>query len=100
MHEMKVRKVDSMSVAKFGGTLGALWGLLVAILRTISYSVSFGQANDTVLGALAFGLTIGIFAIVVVPLIYFAIGWVIGLFYGWLYNIVAGNSGGISLKVE
>jgi hypothetical protein len=49
---------------------------------------------------MAFGLTAGIISIIVLPFIYFAFGWLIGLIHGWIFNIVLGASGGVAFQLD
>lgn len=96
----KLTGLRAGSVAMFEGTFAALVGLAVAILYSLSGTIELTQATNSVLTGLAFGLTAGIVALVVVPLVYFAFGWVIGYLHGFIFNVVAGASGGIDLDFE
>jgi hypothetical protein len=96
----KLTGVKASSIAMFEGTLGALVGLSVAILYSLAGTIELAQSTSSVLTGLAFGLTAGIVALVTVPLVYFAIGWVIGYLHGFIFNVVAGTSGGIDLDLE
>ena len=52
------------------------------------------------LRGLTLGLASGFIAIVGVPIIYFAVGWVLGWIQGFLINALVSMSGGIVLKTE
>lgn len=96
----RLTEIKATSLATFQGTFAAILGLGVAILRSLEATVDVAEATDSVLTGMAFGLAAGVVSIIVVPLIYFAIGWVLGLIQGWIYNVVLGASGGLVVKVE
>lgn len=97
---LKVVGIKPSTVAMFEGTFLAIVGLGVAILHTLSNTFSFAQATDSVFAGLAFGMATGIVSIIVVPFVYFGIGWLIGYLNGWIINVVMQSSGGIVLDVE
>lgn len=97
---IKVSGVRAGSIAMFEGTFAAIIGLAIAVLFSLNKTVEMADATDSVLAGLAFGVGAGIVSILVLPLIYFGIGWVIGYIHGWVFNAVAGSSGGIDLHVE
>ncbi|MCA9331233.1 hypothetical protein KC957_04220 [Candidatus Saccharibacteria bacterium] len=96
----RVTKLKATSWAAFQGTFGAVLGLGVAILHSVDSTVQVADATDSVLRGMAFGLAAGIVSIIVVPLVYFGVGWVIGLVQGWVFNVVLGASGGLSFELE
>jgi hypothetical protein len=49
---------------------------------------------------LLFGMSIGVLSLLVLPIIYFAIGWVLGLIQGAIWNAVLRTSGGIELAMN
>lgn len=49
------------------------------------------------LAGLSFGFATGIVSIVVLPLVYFAIGWLIGYLHSWIFNAIVGETSGIVL---
>lgn len=97
---LKVVGVKPSTVAMFEGVFFAIVGLGIAILHTLSSTFAFAQATDSVFAGLAFGMATGIVSIIVVPFVYFGIGWIIGYLNGWVINAVMATSGGIMLDVE
>ena len=96
-------RVTGLKVSTAGmlqGTFFALLGLAVAISSSISTIIKFAESTESVLRGLTFGLAHGLVVIIILPLIYFAIGWVIGVFYGFIINTVLKSSGGLVLKTE
>ncbi len=96
----KVTGVKSSTVAMFEGVFAAILGLGVAILYSLQSTITYTQETERLLGGMVFGVSVGIISMIVVPLVYFAIGWVIGYFHGFIFNVVAENSGGIVLRIE
>lgn len=92
--------VKPSSIAMFEATFGAAIGLFVAIMYSLNTTVAIADSTNSVLKGLSFGLATGIIAVVVVPLIYFGIGWVVGYIHGWLFDVIAQSSGGIKVKIE
>jgi len=97
---LKVKGVDAGTVALFEGTLAGIIGLGVAILFSLEKTVELADATNSVLKGMAFGISAGIVSIIVLPLLYFGFGWVVGYIHGWIFNVVAAGSGGINLNVE
>lgn len=96
----RVVRIKATSWASFQGTFWAVLGLGIAILRSIDSTTRVADATDSVLRGMAFGLAAGVVSIIVVPFIYFGIGWLIGLVQGWVFNVILGASGGLSFELE
>ena len=96
----RIIKLKPTSIAMFQGAFAAILGLGVAIIYSVRATIGIAGETDSVITGMAFGLATGVLSIVVLPLIYFAFGWVIGLVQGWFYNIVLGASGGVVVDVE
>ncbi len=97
---LKIVGIKPSTVAMFEGVFFAIVGLGIAIFHTLSNTFAFAQATDSVFAGLAFGMATGIVSIIVVPFVYFGIGWLIGYLNGWVINAVMATSGGIMLDVE
>ncbi len=93
-------RIKTSSWAVFQGTFAGIIGLAVAILYSLGNTIQAADATDSVLQGLAFGLATGVISIIVLPLIYFAIGWVVGLIQAFIFNVVLGAAGGITLSLE
>jgi hypothetical protein len=96
----RVVGVKSATLATFYGTFMSIIGLGVAILHSLRATIDIAEATQSVLGGLAFGLATGVISILVLPLIYFGVGWVIGYIHGYIFNIVAESSGGLVVRLE
>ncbi len=97
---VRVVGIKPSSVAMLQGTLSMLFGLVAAILFSISSTVHWAQETDSVLRGLTFGIASGFIAIIAVPIVYFAVGWVLGWIQGFLLNALVSMSGGLVLKTE
>lgn len=92
--------IKSSTLATFIGSFWAIMGLGVAILHSLRTTIDVAESTQSVIGGLAFGLATGVVSIIVLPLIYFGIGWVLGYLWGFIFNVVAETSGGLVLRLE
>lgn len=96
----KITAVKASSIAMYEGTFASIIGLLVAIMYSLNTTVKIATTTESTLKGLTFGLATGIVSIIVVPFIYFGLGWIVGYLHGLVFNAVAQSSGGIELKIE
>jgi hypothetical protein len=96
----RVVGVKSSTLATFIGSFWGIMGLGVAILHSLRTTIDVAESTQSVIGGLAFGLATGVISIIVLPLIYFGIGWVFGYLWGFIFNVVAETSGGLVLRIE
>lgn len=97
------RRVVGVKPTSFAVVVGTFWsivGLAVAIMFSVRTTVEMSDSTDSLLAGLTFGLASGVVAIIVVPLVYFAFGWVVGLVQGFILNVVVESAGGLVLTVE
>lgn len=99
-NQKRLTAIRATSLANLQGTFASIIGLGVAILSSLETTINVADSTDSVLRGLAFGLAAGVVSIIVVPLIYFAIGWVVGLVQGWVYNVILGAAGGLVVDLE
>jgi hypothetical protein len=95
---MVIRRVSPLSCAKIAGTLYALFGLIFGGIVSL-IAVAGGFASNNAEGA-AFSAIFGVGAVVLLPLLYGGMGFVMSLITAWLYNVVAGMVGGIEVDVQ
>ncbi|NCU29089.1 hypothetical protein EOM60_00560 [Candidatus Saccharibacteria bacterium] len=95
---LRVIGIKASTVGAIQGTLFAVVGLSSAIVFTISEMIHLTDATDSLLRGLTFGMARGAMAIIFVPLVYFAIGALIGLIQGIFLNALVRVSGGLVLK--
>ena len=96
----RVVEVKETSLASFEGTFAAILGLGVAILHSLRTTVNVADSTNSVVSGMALGLATGVISILVLPFIYFAIGWIVGLVHAWVFNVVLGASGGLVFNLE
>ena len=97
---LRIVGVKPTTVGMLQGTTFFLVGLMVAITHTVSSTVQWAESTESVLRGLALGLAGGFIAIICVPIIYFAIGWVLGSLQGIIINAIVGISGGIVVATQ
>lgn len=97
---VRVVGVKPTTIGMLQGTLFMLIGLVVAIAVLASDSIAFAGETQNMLKGLIFGLTNDVLVIILVPLLYFLGGWVLGLIYGFIINLLLSTSGGIVLKTR
>ena len=97
---MVVKRVGVLSLAKilglFYGSIGLVAGIVFAVLAL--FGVAIGVAADESLAPLA-GLLFGAGAVVILPLFYGALGFLVGLLGGWVFNLACRVTGGLELDV-
>lgn len=96
----KITAVKAESIAMYEGTFAAVLGLFVAVLHSLNTTVQIADSTNSTLAGLSFGLATGIVSLVVVPLVYFGLGWLVGYAHGIIFNAVARTSGGIVVQIE
>jgi len=97
--ELMVTGVKPSSVALFEGVFGAIIGLAVSVLYLLGGTIVYSDATNSLLQGLLIGFTIGAMSLLVLPIVYFAIGWLIGYVNGYVFNLILRASGGISVDV-
>jgi len=88
----RLTRIDPMSAAKMYGAMTAVIGLIIGAFISLfaALGASFGSDVD---GPLA--LLVGVGAIIVAPLFYGVLGFVMGAIQAWVYNVFAARVGGI-----
>jgi hypothetical protein len=96
---MVIKSIGALSVAKLTGILYAAFGLIIGlVVSLVSLAGGFAAGSDS--GMMGFGVLFGVGAIVLLPILYGCMGFVVSLVGAWLYNLAAGAVGGIELTVQ
>jgi len=95
---MELKSVGPLSVAKVMGAMYAAMGVIFGCLFAVIGLVGVPLAGDRAT-ALP-GLFFGVGAVIVLPIFYGCIGFVMGAISGWLYNIFADLVGGVQLDLQ
>ena len=98
MKSIQVRKIGVLSAAKVyaavTGAIGVPISLLVGFIAIIG--VIAGPGGDEAVGALVGALAL----IFIVPIFYAVMGFGVGALVAFVYNLVAGLIGGLTLEIE
>ena len=95
---MIIKRIGAVSCAKISGTLYAILGIVFGGIFSL-ISLVGGFASNTS-GAAGLGAMVGVGAIIIFPILYGGMGFVVTLIGAWLYNVVAGLVGGIEMDVQ
>ena len=95
---MVLKRIGPVSVARISGTIYAIFGLVIgAILSAVSLA---GMAMQPAEGPAIAAQMFGVGAIIWLPLLYGAVGFIASLIAAALYNVFANLVGGIELQLE
>ena len=95
---MVINRVGPLSCAKITGTLYAILGLIIG--ACISLFAMAGSMTSERAGGAMLGAVMGVGAIIVMPLFYGLMGFIVTLISAWLYNVAAGIVGGVEIDVR
>jgi hypothetical protein len=94
---VSLTSVKPTTFAFFVGTMGAVLGVIVAIAAWLQGTVAYTAATDSLLQGLLLGLGAGFLALIFLPMIYFAIGWLAGFVQGVVINLALNAMGGLEV---
>ena len=87
----EIKRMEPMPIAKIAGIAGLAMGVILDIVLIIA-----GLIQGTSLAELFTNPTL-----MIMPIISYGIAWFIaGLFFAWLYNLLAKKIGGIKLELN
>jgi hypothetical protein len=95
---MVLKSVGVLSVAKMMGTLYMVVGFIVGSIIALLSVVGLGFAESGAEGVVA--LVFGVGAVIILPVFYGVMGFLVGAVFSALYNVVAGMAGGVELNLE
>lgn len=94
---MIVKRVGVLSLGKIMAVLyagiGVIAGVIIALISSMGGSAFAHQGTGM-------GLGLGVGAIILFPIFYGVMGFIIGLISAWLYNLAAGFIGGVELDLQ
>lgn len=91
----KLQHLGVMSFARFQAALAALLGVLAGI----AYSVG-GALYDLLTTGPNLGTALAVLALIGMPVIFAAVGFVVGLLEAVLYNLAANRLGGLEVTFD
>jgi hypothetical protein len=97
---MVVKRVGPISFAKINAVMYAIFGLIFgAFMSLMGVAGALAGADDSGVGAGIMG-AIGVGAIVILPIVYACLGFVMSLIAAALYNVVSSMVGGIEVDLQ
>ena len=95
---MTIKRVGPLSCAKIGAALNGVIGLLAGIAFALAAMAGAFAASEDPVGM--FGAIFGVGAIVILPIFYACIGFVMTLIMAVIYNALASAVGGIEVDIS
>ena len=96
-----IRRIDVLSSAKVYSALmtvvGLIAGAFVSLFAILGASMAAGMGDEP--GAGLLGVIFGIGAIIVLPIVYGVMGFIVGAIQAFVYNVVASRIGGIQIEL-
>src|SRR2546423_1692368 len=106
MTNLTIKRVGVLSLAKIFGLIFLVIGLIVGVIYGL-FIMLFGAAMMSRMGGDAGGAAAGtgvvvggLAAMVIMPLFYSVLGFVMGAIYALVFNAASGFLGGLELQVE
>ena len=97
---MVINRVGPLSVAKLAGMLYAILGLIFGAIISLIALAGGMAANSDEPGAAIGGAIFGAGAVIVLPILYGGLGFVMTLLMAGLYNVTARIVGGVRIDVS
>lgn len=92
-----IKKIGVGSAAKvYGLTLGLL-GIFIGIIYALIFSFIGTFANEEIP---MMGAGLGIFMLILIPIVYGILGFIIGALGAFIYNFVAKKFGGLEIELS
>lgn len=96
---MVIERIGPLSLAKVLAGIYALIGIVVGAMFTLFTLIGAAAGVSEEPEMAWIGPLFGVAAIVVLPVLYAVIAFVMGLVVGGLYNLIAGKVGGIEVTL-
>jgi hypothetical protein len=95
--QVSLTSVKPTTVAFFVGMMGAVVGVIVALAAWLSGTIAYTDATNSLLQGLLLGMGVGFLTLIFLPMIYFAVGWLVGLVQGVVINMALNWMGGLEV---
>jgi hypothetical protein len=95
---MVITRIGPMSLARIAGVLYAAIGLFIGLVVAL-FTVA-GLSGGGEVGHVAMGSALGLGAIVLLPILYGGLGFVVTLIGAALFNLAAGFVGGVEIDIK
>lgn len=101
MKKFMIRRLGVASFAKFIGVANAIWVFVAAFFAMFAgFAVVFESDDLNIFGKIGSIIAIVAFALVIVPLFAFFVGWLYGAVVALIANLFLHTARGIELDVE
>jgi len=106
VHKVYLKKVGVLSLAKLQGLIGVIFGLITGIIFFIAFSIVGGTINSAAqqLGGNTMGGTPfiagGLSMLIILPIAYGIMFFIVGIIGAWIYNLVAKWVGGLEIHLR
>lgn len=105
MNRLRIRKLGVMSVAKMYAVMMFVISLIISIPYGLAMIVISLIGAGSVRGSDAFavggmGVVGGVAIMIILPIVYAALGFIFGAIGALVYNVFAGIVGGVEIEVE
>lgn len=98
MARMVLRRIDPISAGKISGAIYVIMGLIVGAIFSLISLLGVAAAGTRDAGML--GALFGVGAIVIFPLFYGVLGFIVTVISAAIYNLVAGWVGGVVVELD
>ena len=102
MTNLTIKRVGVLSLAKIFAIVMLVLGLIIGVIYGLFFMLLGGALFSQAGGrdAAALGVVGGLAAMVMIPLFYGGLGFVMGAIYAAVFNAASGVLGGLELQVE
>lgn len=98
---VQIRRVGVLSCGKMSGAVAGIFGLLVGLIMAVfSFAALQVQGQGGNAPPPGFAVGVGLGTLIFAPVFYGVAGFVSGVMWAFLYNIVAGVAGGIEIETD
>lgn len=98
MSKMRLRRIGVLSAGIVCGVLYAILGLMIGVPVSGMALLGAAAAKDASAGASS--MLFGAAAVIIIPLLYGGMAFVMGCIMAGLYNLVAAMTGGVEVTIE
>jgi len=100
----KITKIGVVSLAKIMGMSGLIFGLIAGVIYggilILMGIIGASSGQDEAAGFAIAGIGGGLAMMIVVPIAYGVMSFVVGLIYGLIINVVLALAGGLELEIR
>jgi Transmembrane domain of unknown function (DUF3566) len=108
MEKRRVRRIGVLSAAKIQGLIGFVVGLIIGIFYAlfaliggaVITSIARSAGSESPLGGLGMGIIGAVAAIIILPIFYGIVSFIVGAISALIYNAAARLTGGIEVEFE